>query len=210
MKRSIYTAIIVFTLMGLSACTSYNYYTAAINKTNLSSYHTFAWMPPAQKGNNKMMGDAADARIKDAATAALEAKGLRLSQHNPDLVVTYTSIVGCGSRTNYYTSYPYYGGLYPGWGFGFGWGWGWYRPYYYAYGAPFAYYGGLTYAEKEHYKEGTLIIDLIDTRTRRIVWRGFGVGEVHHNPQKDLDDLPKVVSGVLDQLQRAPAPARVS
>jgi hypothetical protein len=210
MKRSICAAFIVFTLMGLSACTSYDYYTAAINKTNLSNYHTFAWMPPAQKGNNKMMGDVADAKIKDAATAALAAKGLRLNQHNPDLVVTYTSIVGRGSRTNYYSSYPYYGGLYPGWGFGFGWGWGWYRPYYYAYGAPFAYYGGLTYAEKEHFKEGTLIIDLIDTRTRRIVWRGFGVGEVHHNPQKDVDDLPKVVSGVLDQLQVTPAPARVS
>jgi len=120
-------------------------------------------------------------------------------------VVTYTNIVGQGSRTNYYSPYPYYGGFYGGFGFGYGWGWG-YRPYY-AFGGPFAYYGGLTYAEKEHYKEGTLIIDLIDTRTRRIVWRGFGVGEVHHNPQKDVDELPKVVDGIFDQLNVAPKPA---
>lgn len=100
-----------------------------------------------------------------------------------------------------------YPGFYGGWGLGFGWGgWGWggfYRPYYYAYGAPFAY-AGPTYAEKEHFKEGTLIIDLIDPHTRRIVWRGFGVGEVHKNPQKNVDDLPKVVAGVLDQLQLTP------
>jgi len=203
MKRSIYLALMVLLLSGLSACTSYNYYTAAINKTNMSGYHTFAWMPPSsdQKSTNSI----ADAKIKDAATADLVAKGLRLSQHNPDLVVTYTTTVGRGTRTNYYS--PYYGGW--GWG-GFGWGgWGWgggwgYRGYYNAFGGPFGYYGGLTYAEKEHYKEGTLIIDMIDRRTRRIVWRGFGVGEVHNNPQKTIDDLPKVVDGVLNQFQPMP------
>jgi hypothetical protein len=200
MKKLIYVALAVFMLSGLSACTSYDYYTAAINKTNLTAYHTFAWMPPSKSGD-KMMGQAADVKIKDAATTALVSKGLQLSARRPDLIVTYTNIVGRGTRTNYYTPYYGYGG-YPGWGWGWGWGWG-YRPYY-AFGGPFSYYGGLTYAEKEHYKEGTLIIDLIDTHTRRIVWRGFGVGEVHSNPQKTIDDLPKVVAGVLDQLQLTP------
>lgn len=216
MKRLIYLAVLVFALSALSACTSYDYYTAAINKTNLSSYHTFAWMPTAANTNKQGTGEVADAKIKDAATSGLVAKGLRLSQKNPDLVVSYTSTVGRGARTNYYT--PYYGGWggYGGWGLGFGWGWGggyggWgYRGYYNAFGGPFAYYGGPTYAEKEHFKEGTLIIDLIDTRTRKIVWRGFGVGEVHSNPQKNIDDLPKVVNGVLEQLQLTPESMRRS
>lgn len=210
MKRSIYLALTVLMISGLSACTSYDYYTAAINKTNLSSYHTFAWMPPANSGDKRMANSEADAKIKDAATSALVAKGLRLSQRNPDLVVSYTNKVGRGARTTYYSPNYYggWGGYYGGWGgfglgYGFGWG-GWYRPYYYAYGAPFAY-GGPTYAEKEHFKEGTLIIDLIDPRTRRIVWRGFGVGEVHKNPQKNIDNLPKVVNGLLDQLQLTPS-----
>ncbi|MDO3642344.1 MAG: DUF4136 domain-containing protein [Mucilaginibacter sp.] len=209
MKRLIYLGLTAITLIGLSACNSYNYYTAAINKTNLSSYHTFAWMPPSGR-NDKTVNNEADAKIKDATTNALVMKGLRLSQRNPDLIVSYTTTVGRGARTNYYTP-GYYGGWgYPGWGLGFGWGgwggYGWggfYRPYYYAYGGPFLY-GGPTYAEKEHYKEGTLIIDLIDPHTRKIVWRGFGVGEVHKNPQKNIDDLPKVVDGVLNQLQLTP------
>jgi hypothetical protein len=213
MKRSIYLALTALIISGLSACTSYNYYTAAINKTNLSSYHTFAWMPPAKNGDKAMVNNEADAKIKDAATSALVAKGLRLSQSNPDLVVSYTTVVGRGARTNYYTpnyyggwgGYSGYGGFGLGFGYGFGWGWGgYYRPYYYSYGAPFAY-GGPTYAEKEHFKEGTLIIDLIDPRSRRIVWRGFGVGEVHKNRQKDVEDLPKVVNGVIAQLQLTPA-----
>jgi|SRR5471030_1133229 len=201
MKKSIYLALIAVVLSGLSACTSYDYYTAAINKTNLSNYRTFAWMPASDRAQ---MNSEADAKIKDATTMALVSKGLRLSQRNPDLVVNYTLKVGVGSRTDYYS--PYYGGgFYPGWGLGWGWG---YRPYYYAFGAPFGYYGGITFAEKEHYKEGTLIIDLVDTRTRRIVWRGFGVGEVHHNPQKSIEELPKVVDGVLAQLQLSPGQMR--
>jgi Domain of unknown function (DUF4136) len=212
MKRSIYLALTALMISALSACSSYDYYTAAINKTNLSSYHTFAWMPPADNGAKKMANSEADAKIRDAATAALSAKGLRLSQRNPDLVVSYTTSVGRGARTNYYTPGYYgggWGGYYGGWGgwgfgygFGFGWG-GYYRPYYNYYGGAFAY-GGPTYAEKEHFKEGTLIIDLIDPRSRKIVWRGFGVGEVHSNPQKNVDDLPKVVNGVIDQLKLTP------
>jgi hypothetical protein len=204
MKKLIYLVSAVFLLSGLSACTSYNYYQAGINKTDMSGYHTFAWMPPSRSGN-KNTGSVADVKIKQAVTDALEAKGMQLNKRHPDLIVKYTRIVGRGSYTTYYS--PYYDGLYPGWGFG--WGWGWYNPWY-AWGAPFGYYGDITYAEKGHYKEGTLIIDLVDPRTRRIVWRGFGVGAVHRDPEKDIKDLPKVVDGILDQLQLAPESMRRS
>jgi hypothetical protein len=201
MKKLTYLALAIFLLTGLYSCTSYNYYQAAINKTNMSGYHTFAWMPPSKNSSPNALGMAGDVKVKDVTTQALVGKGLQLSQNHPDLVVTYTDIVGKGTYTSYYS--PYWGGWGPGWGWGFGWGWG-YRPYY-AYGGPFPYYGGVTYAERGHYREGTLIIDLIDTRTRKIVWRGFGVGEAHKDPQKNIDDLPRVVNGILDQLQLSPA-----
>ncbi|HJP62800.1 MAG TPA: DUF4136 domain-containing protein [Mucilaginibacter sp.] len=200
-------ALLVFA--GVSSCSSYDYYTAGLNRTNMSQYRSYAWMPPQGKGTSQNAGSAADIKIKDAAVASLNAKGLRLQPNNPDLLVTYTATVGRGSKTvyasTYYGSGPgYYGG---GWGAGFGWGWGggWgYRPYY-AFGySPFIYYGGSTAVGKEHYKEGTVIIDLIDTRTHKIVWRGFGVGEVHHNPQKNVEDLPKVIDGIISQLNLAP------
>jgi hypothetical protein len=198
MKTSIYLVLGFLLISGLSACSSYNYYTAGLNKTNMSQYHSFAWMPPEGKGDNKPTANAiADLKIKDAAVASLTTKGLRMQKNNPDLLVTYTAKVGLGSKTVYYPTY-YDAGFYPG--FGLGWGWG-YRPYYYGFGYPFAYYGGLTAVDKEHYKEGTIIIDLIDTHTKKVVWRGYGVGEVHHNVQKNIDDLPKVVEGIINQLQ---------
>ena len=210
MKKLIFFALALITL---SACsTRYNYYVAGLNRTNLSAYRTFAWMPPAN-GTASENNFVADAKIKDAATQALTQKGLSLQQQDPDLLVSYTSIVGRGSRTNYYPMYVG-SGFYPGyggWGYGgLGWGglgWGgWYRPYYYAYGAPFAYYAG-TSVEREHYKEGTLIIDLVDRRSKQVVWRGFGVGEVHKDYQKNVEDLPKVVAGIFDQLSLAPSSA---
>ena len=219
MKRSIYLGLIVLFVASLSACNSYNYYTAGLNRTNMSRYHTFAWLPMGSgKGKAPSNIVTADAKIKDAATSALQNKGLSISQKQPDLLISYTTTVGRGTRTTYYTNYGWggwggygWGGFGLGWGYGWrGYGWGGFSPYYY-YGAPFAYSGGLTYADQEHYKEGTLIIDLIDRRTRKVVWRGYGVGEVHHDPQKNIDDIPKVVSGIINQLslQAPSAPPRM-
>jgi hypothetical protein len=207
MRRLIFGLLVIYFIASLSACTSYDYYVAGLNRTNLSKYRTFAWMPAGHNNDKANTNMAADAKIKDAATSSLVNKGLTLSQRDPDLIVSYSSVVGTGTRTYYY---PMYGG-YPGYGFGYGgfgyggWGgWGgYYRPYYYAYGAPFMY-GGMGISQ-DHYKEGTLIIDLIDRRSKQIVWRGFGVGEVHRNHQKDIDALPEVVAGVLDQLSLAPS-----
>jgi len=130
MKRSIYLGLIVLFVCGLSACDSYNYYQAALNKTNMSGYHTFAWMP----GPKNNASQQADAAIKTSTTTALQSKGLALQQQKPDLLVSYTVTVGRGTRTNYYYGYPgWYGGPYWGWGGGFGWGWGW------GWGDPFMY-----------------------------------------------------------------------
>ncbi|GAB2984943.1 hypothetical protein GCM10027049_24000 [Mucilaginibacter puniceus] len=212
MKKIIYWGMMVLIISGLSSCTTYNYYEAGLNRTNLSNYRTFAWMPSGGSANNANNSNnfIADAKIKDAATAALVEKGLRLQQDNPDLIISYSRQVGRGTRQVYASNWGWGGYGYPGWGMGFGWGgfggWGLgYRPYYYAYGAPFAYAD--VNLGKEHYKEGTIVIDLIDRRSRQVVWRGFGVGEVHRDPQKDIDDLPKVVDGVLKQLSLAPSSA---
>lgn len=191
----------------LSACSSYNYYTAARNKTDLSAYRTFAWLPPATMTNKAgavVKKEVADEKVKDAAISALENKGLKFQENNPDLLVSYTTVTGRGMKTEFY---PYYYGGYPGFGLGFGWGWGggWgYRPFYgyggWGWGYPYGYgYGGGGYA-RVPYKEGTLIIDIMDTKSRKLVWRGFGVGELH-NPQKTVKELPKVVNGIIEQLQ---------
>ncbi|MEN0052719.1 MAG: DUF4136 domain-containing protein [Mucilaginibacter sp.] len=206
MKRAIYTGLAILLVSALSACSSYNYYTAARNKTDLSSYRTFAWLAPeaSNRAGGVVKKEVADERVKEAAIAALQTKGLRLQENNPDLLVSYSTVTGRGMKTEFYPSY--YGGF--GWGGWGGWGWGWgygYRPFYGGFYGGWGGWGGWGYPygggyARVPYKEGTLIIDIIDNNTRRLVWRGFGVGELH-NPKRTLDELPKVVDGVLKQLQ---------
>ena len=53
--------------------------------------------------------------------------------------------------------------------------------------------------EKVPYKEGTLIIDLINRKSGKVVWRGYAQGEVN-NPQSAINDLPKIVDGIFSKL----------
>jgi len=205
MKRYIYLVLAVVFVSALSACSSYNYYTAAANKTNLTSYRTFAWAP-VQKNPNKQwrpLDEIGNGKLQEATKQALTAKGLTLSEQNPDLLVSYATVTGRGTKMEYYS--PYYGGFYGGWGYGFYRPWG-YRPwgygFYGGFGWPSPYYGG-GYAQKVRYKEGTVIIDLIDAKTNQRVWRGYGVGELH-NPKQTIKDLPKVVDGIIKQLDLNP------
>ncbi|TWR24516.1 DUF4136 domain-containing protein [Mucilaginibacter achroorhodeus] len=199
MKKYIYLVLVVAFVSTLSACSSYNYYTAAANKTNLSGYRTFALTGPMQSPNKQWrpLNEIGNGRIQEATKEALIAKGLVPQQQNPDLLVRYATVTGRG--TKWETYYPYYGG---GWGWGYGWGWGgFYRPWGWG-----GYYGGLYgpgYTQKVQYKEGTIIIDLIDARTQQIVWRGYGVGELQ-NPKRTMNDIPKVVDGIIKQLNLTP------
>lgn len=201
MRKYIYLMLAAAFVSVLSACSSYNYYTAAANKTNLSNYRTFGWAPINKNPNKQWrpLDEIGNGKLQQAAKIALTEKGLSLDQQNPDLLVSYATVTGKGTKTEFYS--PYYGGFGFG-GLGLGGFGGFYRPFGWGYGGwggPF--YGGWGggFPQKVHYKEGTVIIDLIDPRTNTIVWRGYGVGELH-NPKQTMKDLPKVVDGIIKQL----------
>ncbi|NCD71551.1 DUF4136 domain-containing protein [Mucilaginibacter agri] len=219
MKRVVNATLILLSVVLISACSSYNYYKAGTTKLNTTQYKSFAWVQdPAQSnpkpsrngkayaGNAYYNNQSASQAIKQATIFNLQGKGLKVQEEEPDLLVHYTSSVGRGTRLDFYNAYPFYygGGFYrPYWGWGGGWGWGLGFGYGWGGYGPWGYGGwgyGPTYAVPENYKEGTIIIDLIDRKTRQIVWRGFGVGELHRKPQKTIDELPKVVEGIFKQL----------
>ncbi len=202
MKKNIYLMLTAAVVSLLSACSSYNYYTAAQNKTNLSTYKTFAWAAQQTNPNKQWrpLNEIGSGKVQEATRQALVGKGLVLQNQNPDLLVRYLTVSGRGTKTEFYS--PYYGG-----GFYGGFGGGWYRPWGYGFGwgGPWGFggWGGPTFAEKVHYKEGTIIIDLIDSKSQQVVWRGYGVGELH-NPKQTMRDIPKVVEGIMKQLELTP------
>lgn len=189
-----FMALAIFLSTG---CSSYQYYSVQSGNAPFNKYHTFAWLPPVDTLKRDGYTDIADEKIKDETTDQLEKRGLLLKAGNPDLLVRYS--IGVNNKVKLYEEpvYTYADGFYPGvvrYRNG--------RYFYYSYRRPFVVYVG-SEIERIPYKEGTLIIDLIDRRTSHVIWRGYGIGEII-TPEKAIHDIPEVVEGIINKLPLKP------
>ena len=130
-------------------------------RADFASYRTFAFMEPLgtdRAGYTTLLTE----RLKRAAALQMESRGYALDEKNPDLLINFQTNVQ--SRTEYVGPPPMM------WGGGFGYGYG------YGYGAGF--YGGWPgFAfgpDVIQYNEGTMKVDLIDTKRKQMVWGGTG------------------------------------
>ena len=180
-----------------AGCSSYQYSAIQSSSANFGKFRTFAWIPPADTVKNSRYNDIADEKIKNEVTAQLEKRGLVLKSHRPDLLVRYSIAVNDKARLYNNPVYIYSGQFYRGAVRSYN---GHY--FYYAYRAPYPIYVGQE-IQQVPYKEGTLIIDLIDQHSSRVIWRGYGSGEVD-NPEKAINDIPEVVDGILKKLPIRP------
>ena len=134
--------------------------------TNFSQYKTYSWEQVKTK-------DPLDVdRIKSAVNAALGAKGWTQVQSGGDV-----SIVAMEITQNKQTLNTFYDG--------FGGGWGWRR------------FGGGGFGEAttttDTYKVGTVVVDLFDTKTKELVWRGCASDTLSNNSDKNIKNLDKGV-----------------
>jgi len=178
-----------------SACSSYNYYSVSNKQLDKTKYKTFAWIPEAQsKSTSVYNNDVATDRIVEAATQELKNREFTLDNSNPDLLIRYTAVVN--REVKDYNEPVYYNApprLLPRVGY--------YRGravYYYSYVNPLPVYVG----ERERrlrIKEGSIMIDIIDRKTSKVIWRGWAEGEVN-NPEAAINDIPEVVQNIFKKL----------
>jgi len=133
---------------------------------NFGQYKTYSWEQVKTK-------DALDVdRIKTAVNAALAAKGWTLVDSGGDV-----SIIAVEMTRDQQTLNTFYDG--------FGGGWGWRR------------FGGGGFGEAttttETYRVGTLVVDLFDTKTKQLIWRGASSGTLSDNSNKNIKNLDKGV-----------------
>jgi len=105
-------------------------------------------------------------RIKSAVNSTLSAKGLTQVDSGGDL-----SIVAMEITKNQQTLNTFYNG-----GFG-GWRWG-------------GGFGNAT-TTTETYKVGTLVVDLFNTQSKELVWRGSSSDTLSNNSDKNIKNLNK-------------------
>ena len=153
MKISQLYILILFLLAGCSA------YTVTYERkpgTDYSRYKTYAWLPadstPGKNFNRKYLND----RIMYYCNQQLAAKGMQIDVNNPDVVFSfYTYTI---DKVQYQYNPPP-----ASMSFGFG-GPG----YYMGYSAPLA----PATVTQINYKEGTLVIQMLETKTQQEVWKG--------------------------------------
>jgi hypothetical protein len=146
---------------------------------NLAQYKTFGWGKSKLDVSNPVYkSELIDAKIKSSIKKEFAAKGVTYSANKPDMLVSYTGYTEEKQSSNnnggrFYTPfyYPFFYGFYP---FGF----------YGMYGSPWVQSQG-SYT----FTEGTLIVDVKDGKSGKLVWRGTVQGSV--------DDVRSLNSDIL-------------
>lgn len=110
-------------------------------------------------------------RVKEAVDRQLAAKGLQQVPTGGDITV-----VAVGLTHEKPTLETFYNGF-------DGWMWG-------------GFADATTYVE--HYTVGTLVIDMFDTNTKKLIWRGSASDVVSGKPEKDEKKLDKAVAKLFE------------
>ena len=139
---------------------------------NFTHYKTYSW--EHVKTKDQLFVD----RIKSAVNAALAARGWTQVESGGDI-----SIVAVQMTNNQETLNTFYSG--------FGGGWGWRR-----FGG-----GGMGEATTttETYTVGTLVVDIFDSKTKKLLWRGSSSNTLSNNSDKNIKNLDKGVEKMFRQ-----------
>ena len=173
MKKIKHFVICVFALFLLSSCTSVRVLSDYDKDTNFSTFKTYAFY---KTGIDKAeISDLDKKRILKAIETEMNALGFVKSQ-TPDLLVSIFTKER--EQVDIYSNYYY----------GRGWGW---NPW---------YWNSFDYGNQISTRtRGSLYIDLIDTKSKELVWQGRGIGTLDNtqNIQKKEERIKEFVSQIL-------------
>jgi len=162
----------LFLLLIVTSCSSVRVNADYDKKANFESYKTYAYLKSAV--DKVEISDLDKKRILHSIDDALATKGFTKSE-TPDLLISIFSKEN--QRVDIYNNSNF--------GWGHGWGWG---PYM-----------GIGYTSTYVTPEGTLYINLIDAKTKEIIWQGDGSGYLtKHTEQKDAR-IKEFVDKILSQ-----------
>jgi len=165
--------VLFATMVVLTACTpSVNIRSDYDHSVDFSQFKTYNYFNPMGIENpnySSLLGQ----MFRDAINTQMQAKGYVLSD-NPDLLMNVSARmqektkVTTMSQPSYGGYYGYRGGMYDPWG-GYGYG---------------------TSTHVSQYTEGTVNVDMVDIRNKRMVWEGVAIGRVNEkesNPELRQD-----------------------
>ena len=161
MKKLLSALLLVAATGLLAACSSGPKIMADYDPSvDFSQYQTFNFYNPLGIENpaySSIIGQ----MFRDSLTRQMEMRGYTLAD-DPDLLLNVSAILEDKTKVTTYND-PMYGGYY-----------GYRRGYY----DPWGGYGYGTQTHVSQYTEGTVNVDMVDARAKRMVWEGVAVGRV--------------------------------
>ncbi|MEX2154437.1 MAG: DUF4136 domain-containing protein [Gemmatimonadaceae bacterium] len=177
-------ASLAFAITGCAPSISVRTMTAP--EAGLEQLHMFRVLPgPARRDGRPVTGaddpminnSIANRAIREQITQAFHARGYGLDELRPDFVVAfYASSREKLDVTVWDYGYPFH----PGW------------PRY-----------DRSRQSVTQYSEGTVIVDVLNPRTRLLLWRGEGTAELSNDPNENLKQLAKVANKIIAKFPRA-------
>jgi hypothetical protein len=149
-------------------------------QVNFANLKTYGWMPIPEKANINSLNVE---RVKNAVNAEMKAKGLMMTSDNPDFLIAEH----LGKKDKVQVT---------DWGYGYGphggyWG-GYWGP------------GGVSTYE---YEEGSLILDFVDAKSKKMIWRGVAKAQIDsaNTPDKKEKLINEAVHEILKKFPPVPS-----
>jgi len=141
------------------------------HNANFASFKTYSWLKV--QGGDSLWDD----RLKNDVDAQLAAKGWTKVESGGD-----ASVSAFRSTQNQQTLQTFYNG------FGGGWGWRGFRG---GLGG-----GGMATTTSEVTKVGNVVVDIFDSSTKKLLWRGKDSDDLSSNGDKNVQKLHKDVDNM--------------
>ena len=152
----------------ITACTSgpdiRSDYDRSVDFSQYKTYNFFSPMGIENPNYSTIYGSI----FRESISREMDARGYTMS-NDPDLLINVSARLQDKTKVTTYND-PYPTGYY-----------GYRRGYY----DPWAGYGYGTQTHVSQYTEGTINVDMVDARAKRMVWEGVGVGRLKENRTND-------------------------
>ena len=166
----------------LASCSSVTVDTDYDKTADFSKYRSFSVASPK---SGERLSPSSENALRGALRTGLGAKGLQeKSGSGADLSIVRHAFSKDKVSVTQYSDWGYGYGPRGAWPYGYG-------RYDMWYGAP------VTYTDVREYTEGTLVLDFVDNRTKKLVFRGIGrgtIGSAESNAQKVQEAVTRITA----------------
>ncbi|MFQ6370170.1 DUF4136 domain-containing protein [Shewanella sp. YIC-542] len=172
----------------LSGCASLDTSWDYNPEVNFTQYKQYAWVPTTKESQSEyQLNGLLDQRVRSAVDADLARKGyVKVDIKQADVLVNYLTKLDKRFKVDTVNT-----------GMGYSPFWG-----------PHWYFGGSwqTNTRIKEYEVGTLVLDMVDAKSNKLIWRGAANGVIrdYKTPQQRIGKVNDAVAGVLDNFPPKP------